>query len=52
MKICAGEVFHQRKPMRRAGDGRGDDREVERVAHVVALVGVALVEALAEAATG
>ena len=43
-KICAGEVFHQRKPIERAGDGRRDDGEVERVAHVVALVHVVGVE--------
>ena len=40
MKICAGDVFHQRKPTSAPTIARRDDREVERVAHVVALDGV------------
>ena len=38
MKIWAGEVFHQRKPIRLPAIAGGDDGEVERIAHVVALV--------------
>ena len=37
MKILAGEAFHHRKPKQAPMHGGGDDGEVERVAHLVAL---------------
>jgi hypothetical protein len=38
MKILAGEAFHHRKPKHAPGRGRGEDRQVQRVADVVAVL--------------
>ena len=36
MKICAGEEFHHRNPKQAAIADGGDQRDVERVAHLEA----------------